>query len=539
MKKYLLALVFLPGILLAQGFDYETGTPYKVQDATVKQYFHIDDKVLAVKVTGKMVVLQTFNTATMKQTIRKEYSDFPAGFAYENVMAIKDKVYLFFSVWDKANTKEQLYVREINPSTGNFSGTNKLLFKVDGKVTKAIPGNPFAFTGNMNVMSFGTTDKFNVQSSYDQSVILVQYRKKPEEKKDKINHDVIGFVTFDDKLNQLSKNEIKMPYTESKMNNLDYSIDSKGNVYLLALVYNDDSRKLQRNGEINYHLELLRKDIDDASFSSTKIELDNIYLNNVLLFNQGDDKMICAGFYTSSRNLSNAEGVVMFKVEPEGELHDLQTYKIPVEVLNMYATKKQQEKNEKKDDKGTAEFAYLELRNITIFDDGSMVLNGEQYYVVEHTTTSANGRTTTYYTYHYNDILTLKINKEGEMDWMKKLGKRQVGKAGQGGMSFAYFQNANSHYYLFLDNINNKDLSLDEKPKSHSDGQGGFLTAYKVDDESGAVSKVNLFDTRDVKGIAVYQFQVNRIVQISDNEMMVEVYKKGKEDLMIKVRVKG
>jgi len=155
------------------------------------------------------------------------------------------------------------------------------------------------------------------------------------------------------------------------------------------------------------------------------------------------------------------------------------------------------------------------------------------------TTTHPGGNSSYSKHYYYSDILATKIDKNGELAWMNKLGKAQHGEKGKKGMSFEYFSNKESNYFLFLDNVNNLDLQPNERPAVHQDGKGGFLTAYKIHHETGEVDRVSLFDTKDVKGIKVYQFQVNRIVQISPTEFIVEVYKKKKEDILIKVSVKN
>jgi hypothetical protein len=37
--------------------------------------------------------------------------------------------------------------------------------------------------------------------------------------------------------------EFRMPYTEAIMDNSDYSVDSRGNAYMLVKVYDSDARK--------------------------------------------------------------------------------------------------------------------------------------------------------------------------------------------------------------------------------------------------------------------------------------------------------
>jgi hypothetical protein len=104
-------------------------------------------------------------------------------------------------------------------------------------------------------------------------------------------------------------------------------------------------------------------------------------------------------------------------------------------------------------------------------------------------------------------------------------------------MSYKYLRSGNSHYFLFLDNEKNRDLSVDKLPANHTDGQGGFLTAYKVDDINASIEKVYVLDTRDIKGEEVFQFMTSRIIPTGSKEYVFEAYKKKKEDILIKVKM--
>ena len=51
------------------------------------------------------------------------------------------------------------------------------------------------------------------------------------------------------------------------------------------------------------------------------------------------------------------------------------------------------------------------------------------------------------------------------------------------------------------------------------------------------IKKISLLDTRDVKGMKIYQFSTERISSNSNDEFIFEVYKKQKEDMLIKVKL--
>ena len=91
---------------------------------------------------------------------------------------------------------------------------------------------------------------------------------------------------------------------------------------------------------------------------------------------------------------------------------------------------------------------------------------------------------------------------------------------------------------IYLDNLKNLNLPLNKYPAKHMSGLGGFLTAYKIDDASGDVTKLSLFDMRDLKGEKVSNFRNDYILQRKDNEMFLELNKKKKENLMLRITIK-
>jgi len=551
MKKTLLLsiIAIIPFLVFSQistskDFSYTTSNPYKVIDSQTKIYLSYKSDIYMIKKVKKIIIIQKFNSETLEEIYRKEAVGLPENFTFENVAIINNKLYFFYSLWDKENQLEQLFSREIDFEIGDFVGEAKFLFKVNGKVTDAIPSSGVNFTY--------TYDKFNFNFSYDSTKIMVQYRKKPEIKKDALNYDVIGFYVFDNNLEQLWNKEVKMPYTEKKMDNIDYAIDAEGNPYILSIVYDDNSSKMKKNkeGEANYHVELLRVNSTSDDIDKASVDVGNNFINKIYLYESPKNYMVCAGLYNNGSakigffnsyvdNDANTDGIFIFKARKEGEIFDLAFYEIPVEVLNQYEKLSTQKKNDKKDKKGKADFANLELHNMIIGADGSIVLVGEQLYSVTTTTvtSSPQGGTSTHSktTYYANDMLVTKIDSSGKMAWMRKLPKKQLSAKGFNSISFKYINANDAHYVVFLDNLKNMNLSLNKRPAQHVDGKGGFLTAYKVDDTNGEVAKLSLFDIKNVNGTEVYQFSPHRIFSISPTEFAVEVYKKKKEDVLIKI----
>lgn len=541
MKKIglLVALTLVVSTFFAQDekVNYEgleMGVPYPVVDAPSKNYFTYQDLIIAVKIDKKKFYLQTYHSNKLTLEKIKIYDDFPKGFQVEEFLEINNKVYLFYSLWDKKNKKEQLFYREINPEACSFVNSGELLLTVDGKVSGSMYSKGF--------YSYGTADKFDLLTSFDESKLLVQYRKYPKHKKDAINKDVIGLHVYDGDLEQLWGEEVEMPYTEAKMDNLDYTVDNEGNAYMAIRVYRDNTTKLiTKEKEINYDIELLQFEAGSGEMNQTEIQLTTgKFMSSIRLFESGDDKIVVAGYYSdggkNGKSYSGINGLFKFDLVKGEDGFNIAYYDIPMEIVNQNMRKKDVEKNKKKENK--KEKAALE--NLTpdsyyVSADGSIVIIGEQYYVTSHTYRDSNGNTRTTYTYHYHDVLVTKINKDGSLAWMRKLAKRQSGGFPGRGLSFALVEGKKDLHLIYMDNIKNKELDNVTVPSGHRDGAGGFLTAYSLDYNSGETKKTTLMDSRNVKGMKIYQYATSRISSNNLGEFIFEVYKKGKEDVLIKI----
>ena len=266
-------------------------------------------------------------------------------------------------------------------------------------------------------MDFNLVDKFIVYRSFDHKSFLVKYRRIPEKKDDKKSFDKIGLVAFDGNMNQLSSREITMPYTERRMDNLDYQLDNQGNLFMLTKVYHDDSnddKKRRKDEEANYHIELFTLQSGSDKMITTKIENKDKFINKLWIFDSPKGDLIAGGYFSNGKGKDfevNCDGVITFKMKANGTVYDQFTYDIPVELINEYESNKTKRKNERKEEKGEgAKFTNLKLKDLEVGDDGSIVLVGEQQYIVVRNNPGMNGSSgSTTVTYYYNDILITKI----------------------------------------------------------------------------------------------------------------------------------
>ncbi len=503
------------------------GKPYEVIDAPTKLYFARGGEILTVKVQKRNVTIQKLNSIDLTFKKIKLYDDFPKGTTIEKITQFKNRYFLFYSLYEDKH--EQLFCREIDFAGGSFVGTGKKIITNDER----IPDPPLVLFQHI-----APQDKYDFYFSYDSSSMVIQYRVAPEFRKDSKNFDRIGLHVFDQNMSEKWGKHVEMPFTEKKMDNLDYTVDSKGNVYIATRIFDDNTTNERKRGEDepNYHLEILKVAASSGTVSTTKVDVADKFVKTIWLYENAKGNMVGGGDYNKGERDADADGVILFKLGSDGKLSDFNAYEIPSDVLNQYATSKEKRQHNRKDKDDKAEFENLSLREVINGKDGSMLLVGEQRYSITTThynsTTHSSTKSTTYYS---NDVLITKIDPSGKLAWMKKLPKRQRGSAGYFGLSYRYVRGNLNHYFFYLDNEKNRDLPLTEVPAAHISGLGGFLTAYIINDNTGDVVKKSLLDTRDIQGMEVHQFDPDRIMFTAPYTLVFEAYKKKNEDILVKV----
>jgi hypothetical protein len=503
----------------AQGPEVKLGTPYPVIDAPQKYYFSKNNEVLAVKIDKKKYVLQKLSTNKLTEISRMTYEDFPKGFSFERIMEYHGRYYILYTLDDKKEKVFNLYSREIDFAKGTFIDLGKKLLSIKDE-------------------SLG----FEYNSSFDETELLIKYRVKPEKRNDNISYDIIGFNVFDENLSMVWQKEVTMPYTEKKMNNIDYSIDNKGNAYILTTVYDDNTTREKKRGEekANYHIELLKVEAQTGTINIAPVQVDTKFISKIWLFDSAKGYMTCSGFYDNGSKADAVDGIFFFKVNAEGKIYDLKSFEIPLAIINQYINERAQRKNEKSEEKDEAQLRHLELKKIITEEDGSLLLIGQQEWLETRTvtTTNHNGGTTTrtYYIYHADDLLVTKVDPSGRVDWMKKIPKRQTSSFYMGSRSYQYIKTGKSYTFFFLDTDKNDNLSMDQFPARAGTGPVS-LTAYALDHLNGVSKRIKILNIKDVQGMELYQYANDRILQIDEQNIVIEFYKKKKQDILVNVKL--
>lgn len=523
----LLAFMLIPvsGIAQSDNIEVELSAPHRVIDAANKIYLSSDNFVVAFKYSkADEIYIQGFNKGDLSEVSRNIYGSIDRKASIEYFGVLDNRFYMFYTAFDKDNETENLYSLEIDPRTSQvIGGVNKVL-TVEGKLSGNVKMKGLYGLGSVK------NDRFRFDFSIDDKHMMIYYIYAPEIRDNDKNYDKLGIHVFNNELVEQWNTNAVMKYTESQMSFQDFEIDNNGDVFVLYDV-------LEAEGDKGRY-EILRYTEDEPEGTSWDINIKNYdEIEDLAFYEKDEDEFIIGGVYEMENGLPGLFVVSMDKDDDGIEQHYVP---IPEEVLNAFNTEKENKKKaktEKKGDDYNAGAAYV-MDGVIYGDDGSLIIVGEEFWKETRSYTSSNGSYRTTTTYFYGDIIATKINADGDLLWSVKIPKEQKGAKGKGGMSYEFVSNSESLYFLYLDHEDNLNLSTKESPKTHADGAGGFMTAAKVDVESGALTKKHLYNMRDVKGVTVYQFSTDRIVQLDNDDIAVELYKKKKEDIWVRVRLK-
>lgn len=565
MKNFILAVSFLlPFILFAQtqpqGFTVSAGTPYPEISGWEHEYFSDNaGNCILVKSYDQTVVIQHYDATAMKEISKHEYVDFPKGLKTEKCIQTGNRLFYLYSVPNQSKTRS-LYAREINTTTGTLMNT-QLLIETKGDV-ELIHANEDGIQDLYDISTY-----FYVKKSFDQSKILIHYKREPITNNKDTNFEVIGLYAFDMNLTPLWGSEKTMPYTEKKENIICYTIGKDGTAYMFAFT----------NDGTNLQYEFFSAS-PDASIKKTKLDIDpTMLLQDIKMTENIEGNIVCTGYFNSGLNkelifekpdlldilflnpvskpdgskiiyTKNVNGVFHVKISPQGIMRVKHIHDFTIGFINKYESEIPVKKDNKKEEKKKPGIADLLLSDVIQNADGSTLIIGEQKYVrIEKTISEVtnpsqptlNGRTTTESTRlnYTKNIVVTKLDSLGEISWQIKLPKYQLSYTGFGSIGFKYLQVDDISYFLFLGQYDAATFSDNIDPFLFKLSDGGTLYGYKVNNTSGTYTSQVILDTHNVDGNTIDKLPTVRIFKADNKTLMVEFDMKKRMDNMIKMKM--
>lgn len=251
---------------------------------------------------------------------------------------------------------------------------------------------------------------------------------------------------------------------------------------------------------------------------------ENRLIESLQLF-KSEDNVSAVGFY-GKKDESRINGICLINLNPEDLSIKGEKFTAFSETFltDKYGNKDGKKKKSKK--KGIRN---IDFKSVYSLSDGGIILNAEEFYITTYTTTSSNGNMTTRTVYNFNDIMSVKIDKSGELVWSRNINKRQTGLSNSSFTSIPV--NNKNHFFINCsDNIKtskNGNLYFRQTKSKKSN-----LYVISID-EQGNISYKKLIDDKESK---VY-YKVNNGIPNLKEDTMILLGKRKKNTRILKVQI--
>lgn len=295
--------------------------------------------------------------------------------------------------------------------------------------------------------------------------------------------------------------------------NLDVD-DANGNVYILGKINDKDSKK---DDKTDYHFELYK--ITATTENSVSFDSNNNFVGSLFTV-RGTDNISCVGFY-SEKNDSRYKGVVRYNLNPE-------SLEITKSSFMPFSTEFINDKYGKVKDK---ELRNLKFKSAFINESGEIVLNAEEQYTTWMSSgMNSGGRTI----FHYDDIVSVKMSKDGELIWARNINKKQATSGTFDDYLSFSCSVVNDDTYIFI-NCSDKirKISNDRIEFKQGNIKKANLYAIKIDADGNYTYK-NIVDNDKTE---VPYFVRQSIRTGNDGHEMVLIGRDGKKKQFLKLNI--
>jgi hypothetical protein len=330
------------------------------------------------------------------------------------------QLYLLFLAYDE-NSLSYEYAMHRSPLTAiNF--TKQTLLKVPSdRVRNPLDRNYY----NRNFNSgFSTTALFNEQKS---AFVISTHFKKGRENKHYIH-------LYNASLQKLQEHDFSDEIEEKNyaFENIAFS-KNLDRAYLVGKAYYKKKRFSALERKFQYEMLMLSGDgiktqmFDDPEKYSEGLK--PVMRNNDL---------ICVGFYADRKD-NRYNGLAYFELDPA-------TLEVTTRKYNPFSSQFMFDKFGKEDDK---EIKNLVFKSVSFTTDNHLLFNAEEYFVTSSIQNNGAGGRIQIERFHYNDIISAKLDPAGNMVWARNINKAEVTQGDGAYASYtAYTKDGNTYFFI-------------------------------------------------------------------------------------------
>lgn len=253
--------------------------------------------------------------------------------------------------------------------------------------------------------------------------------------------------------------------------------------FIIAKAY--FTKKRFKAEERKFQYELIK--VDSKGYKTKVFDADNKYseaLKPVL----HETDLYCVGFYANRKD-NRYNGVSFFKMNPN-------TLDVSITKYNPFSD---QFMNDKFGKENAEQVKNLVFKNVSFTEDNSILFNAEEYFVTTSIQANSSGGRLRVERFHYNDIVSVKLNSSGEMLWARNINKSEVT---QGDGAYASYSSIskNNDTFFFISTASENPQLLNNERLVFKQGLSRNRNVFVIQlNEEGKMSYKKIIDDKEAR----------------------------------------
>lgn len=330
-----------------------------------------------------------------------------------------DQIYLLFLEYNSQTLSYQYKVHQSPVGTYNF--TVRDLLSVQADYTEAPVDKNYY---NRSFKTGFTTTVLADPESRVFAISILQSRNK------ELQHRI---VIYNNQLDRIMDSDFSAESTEKNyaFEELAVSADLSA-VYLVGKAYFRQRRFKAEERKFQYEMVKLKK----SGIRTQVFDIPGKYSEAVKPLWRGND-LICAGFYADRKD-NRYNGLEYLVIDPE----DLS---VRERKYNPFSRQFMLDKFGKETEKVIKNLVF---KGAQFNGDGSLLFNAEEFFMTESMQANASGGRVKVQRFHHNDIVSVKLDPEGNLLWARNINKTEVTQGDGAYTSYSSFTKDGQTYFF-------------------------------------------------------------------------------------------
>ncbi|WP_411029533.1 hypothetical protein [Spongiimicrobium sp. 3-5] len=233
-----------------------------------------------------------------------------------------------------------------------------------------------------------------------------------------------------------------------------------------------------------------------------------------------NNKLLCVGFYADRKD-NRYNGLGYFELDPN-------TLAIKSKKYNPFSEQFMTDKFGKEYDK---EVKNLVFKNLSFTSDNAILFNAEEYFVTSSMQSNSSGGRVRINRYHHNDIVSAKLDANGDMVWARNINKSEVT---QGDGAYASYSSCTKgdNTYFFISSAAENPQQLNNERIVFKQGLSRNRNVFVILlDKKGNMSYKKIIDDKEVR----LPLMVSKPLMNETEDNMLFYAKRGSKKQLVQV----